>query len=359
MAGTRSYIGNAPSSTFYTGSTKDNFVADGTQVSFPLSVPRPGQSAADVRVIVENVAQQPFSTYNLIDTVEFVFTSVTKSFTIDELVNSGGAQGQVILTSGVNVTVEMISGNFIVGGTVTGATSGAVGVISVISYMPKKAVKFTSVVAATSKIYVVGNNIPSLSALPPDASLNIAKFDATTTNILNSTSKLTASDVIADYVVTGILTPTSANLVASIASGIAYVLGSRVVLSASSNTYQANTDTYVDMSVLGVLTYLPVANNAVTPTQTANTLRLQKVVTSATAITSVTRLASLVVSFASRTVSANTFITAGFTVATLPTGTIGMVAYVTDAVAPSYLGTLTGGGSVKCRVFYNGTAWIS
>lgn len=48
-----------------------------------------------------------------------------------------------------------------------------------------------------------------------------------------------------------------------------------------------------------------------------------------------------------------------YTVATLPAGTIGDTAYVTDATAPTYLGTLTGGGSVVCPVFYNGTAWVS
>jgi hypothetical protein len=48
-----------------------------------------------------------------------------------------------------------------------------------------------------------------------------------------------------------------------------------------------------------------------------------------------------------------------YTVSTLPDGTIGDQAYVTDATAPAYLGTLTGGGSVVCPVFYNGTTWVS
>jgi hypothetical protein len=48
-----------------------------------------------------------------------------------------------------------------------------------------------------------------------------------------------------------------------------------------------------------------------------------------------------------------------YTVATLPTGSEGMFAYVTDATAPTYLGVLTGGGTIKCPVFFNGTAWVS
>jgi hypothetical protein len=49
----------------------------------------------------------------------------------------------------------------------------------------------------------------------------------------------------------------------------------------------------------------------------------------------------------------------GYTVATLPAGVTGARAYVTDATAPTFLGTLTGGGSVVCPVFYNGSAWVS
>lgn len=51
---------------------------------------------------------------------------------------------------------------------------------------------------------------------------------------------------------------------------------------------------------------------------------------------------------------------AAFTVATLPAaGTQGRRAWVTDATSPTFLGTLTGGGSVVCPVFDNGTAWVS
>jgi len=49
----------------------------------------------------------------------------------------------------------------------------------------------------------------------------------------------------------------------------------------------------------------------------------------------------------------------GYTVATLPAGTVGDMAYVTDATAPTYNGALTGGGAVTISVFYNGSAWVS
>lgn len=49
-----------------------------------------------------------------------------------------------------------------------------------------------------------------------------------------------------------------------------------------------------------------------------------------------------------------------YTVSTLPTPPFeGMRKYVTDASSPTFLGTVTGGGSVVCPVFYNGSAWVA
>lgn len=48
----------------------------------------------------------------------------------------------------------------------------------------------------------------------------------------------------------------------------------------------------------------------------------------------------------------------GYTVGTLPAGTIGDTAYVTDALTPTFLATVVGGGAVVTTVFYNGTNWV-
>ncbi len=49
----------------------------------------------------------------------------------------------------------------------------------------------------------------------------------------------------------------------------------------------------------------------------------------------------------------------GYTVATLPTGVVGMTAYVTDALTPTFGNILVGGGTVVAKAFYNGTNWIN
>jgi hypothetical protein len=53
---------------------------------------------------------------------------------------------------------------------------------------------------------------------------------------------------------------------------------------------------------------------------------------------------------------------ASLTVATLPTcnaGAQGLMSAVTDATTPTYLGTLTGGGTTYTPVTCNGTAWVA
>ena len=50
---------------------------------------------------------------------------------------------------------------------------------------------------------------------------------------------------------------------------------------------------------------------------------------------------------------------AGYTVATLPAGTVGDTAYVSDALGPTFGAAVVGGGAVICPVMYNGSAWVS
>ena len=53
---------------------------------------------------------------------------------------------------------------------------------------------------------------------------------------------------------------------------------------------------------------------------------------------------------------------AGYTVSTLPAASSalkGARAFVTDATSPTFLGALTGGGSVVCPVFCNGSASVA
>lgn len=58
------------------------------------------------------------------------------------------------------------------------------------------------------------------------------------------------------------------------------------------------------------------------------------------------------------TIKGGTAVLSGYTVATLPASpTTGAMAYVSDAVACTFLATVTGGGSAFCPVVWTGAAW--
>lgn len=111
------------------------------------------------------------------------------------------------------------------------------------------------------------------------------------TNAIENKSKLLQTkDIISDFVVSGLLPTTSANLISDISAGFAYVTGTRVVKAVTSKTYTASKDTYVDVNSVGTYTFVEVANGAAAPAVTADSIRLAKVITDATAITGVTDL---------------------------------------------------------------------
>jgi len=110
----------------------------------------------------------------------------------------------------------------------------------------------------------------------------------------NETPFAQYGDLFNDFVKTGLLdtVPSPASLTSSLPAGLAYVLGQRVVkLTDTPYTYAPSSDTYVDLSDGGALTYSAVANGATAPSVAANSLRLEKIVTSATAITAVAPIA--------------------------------------------------------------------
>jgi hypothetical protein len=65
------------------------------------------------------------------------------------------------------------------------------------------------------------------------------------------------------------------------------VNGIRLSINATSKTYTASKDTYVDLKNDGTYTYIEVALGAASPALTANSIRIAKVVTSGAAVTSV------------------------------------------------------------------------
>ena len=169
--------------------------------------------------------------------------------------------------------------------------------------------------------------------------------------INNDSNKLTAADLISDYVVSGLLgTDPGASLIMTIPGGTAYVMGRRVAKSSAdadlTKTYTASKDTYVDISNAGVITYSEVANGAAAPAVAANSIRLEKVVTNATEITGITDLRQLALGLSKLLNLAKGADIASATVLNLSTAT-GNLVHITG-ITPTTGVTMISGQQMLC-----------
>jgi hypothetical protein len=129
--------------------------------------------------------------------------------------------------------------------------------------------------------------------------------------------KMTYADVAENAVLVGLLgSDPGASLTMVTPGGIFSYAGLRVIKPVGdadlTHTYTASKDTYVDISNAGVVTYIAVATGAAAPAITASSLRLEKVVTDGTEITSVVDLRRITIGpSCSAYLSANQALAAG------------------------------------------------
>jgi hypothetical protein len=91
------------------------------------------------------------------------------------------------------------------------------------------------------------------------------------------------------YIASGFTLPSSGALTNTIGSGDATINGVRIIIAATAVTFPASQDNYIDLTQAGAYVVVSVANGAtVGMTQTPNSLRIGKVVTGASTITSAT-----------------------------------------------------------------------
>lgn len=90
-----------------------------------------------------------------------------------------------------------------------------------------------------------------------------------------------------DFIFTGLLPPTSSDLTSVTTSGTVYMNGVRVVKDATSKTYTASKQTFVDISSTGTFTYSEVTIGASEPSVAANSIRLARVSTDGTTVAAV------------------------------------------------------------------------
>jgi len=103
-------------------------------------------------------------------------------------------------------------------------------------------------------------------------------------------SQFKPSEVISDFIYSGGVVAQSAGLVGTFSNIVYYISGVRYTATSVANkTYTDSKDTYVDINSSGTPTYTEVANGAASPALTSGYIRVAKVVTNGSAITSVVR----------------------------------------------------------------------
>lgn len=109
----------------------------------------------------------------------------------------------------------------------------------------------------------------------------------------NINPQLRGSETLANFVYSGCLWSLVSGFSGTMTGGTIYVNGFRTIVSGvGANTFAASSDTYVDIDNLGNIVYLAVANGATASSLTANSLRVAKVVTNGSAITTITQFGS-------------------------------------------------------------------
>lgn len=130
-----------------------------------------------------------------------------------------------------------------------------------------------------------------LNGLVEGGGINIKAGSLNTQDFADAVSIVTFRDeAFNDFTFSGMLPSTDSDLSSDISAGISYVEGFRISKNAESRTYTASKDNYVYIHKDGYYVVSEVANGASAPSTPANTLLLAKVVTSGTAVTSVSDL---------------------------------------------------------------------
>jgi Phage tail repeat like len=207
---------------------------------------------------------------------------------------------------------------------------------------------------------LIGGNAPSGStASLIDLQLNgVARFRVASTGVINASANSTAHQF-------GAVNITSSSTLTWAGSGLilgyesssgALQLGTDAASPADQTIKSCDSRAGTDTNTGGA--DLTIAAGRGTGTAEGGVLNLQTSAPTSSGTTAGTLTTRVAISGTAITASLP-IVLPSYTVATLPTGVEGMRAYVTDATAPTYLGALTGGGAVKCPVFYNGSAWVS
>lgn len=153
--------------------------------------------------------------------------------------------------------------------------------------LPNPAMSFSPFAILTAE--EMNNLVENDQALADGSGFNTGAIPASALQA-SANPQTIADESTIDFVASGlILTGNSygSTLLASLSSGVVYINGIRIPISAVANrAYTASRDTYVDVGLDGVVDFNPVTNNSASPALSAGHIRIGIVITGASNIAS-------------------------------------------------------------------------
>lgn len=192
------YIGNTAADRSSGSRPRDDFAGDGVQRTFLLSQGVPGGFESNIRVIVDNVQQEPIEAYRLIQVKRLTIINQINDFVKNDVLTQTGtnATGTVInapYNAGYVDVIQTSTVDFVASNTrVDGAVNG-IGYVSAIQNLDGFGLQFTSVPDSGAVIYTIHDGGETYQVQPAAGSVTPESLSENLRNFVVDKFTATAS----------------------------------------------------------------------------------------------------------------------------------------------------------------------
>jgi len=154
------YIGNTYADRSSGSRPRDDFIGDGTQSTFVLSQGVPGGYESSIRVVVDNVQQEPIEAYKIVRLLRLTIINQLNDFVKNDVLTQtgSGATGRIVnapYNAGYVDVLETSVADFVASNTRVDGTIDGIGYVSSIQQLDGYGLQFTSVPESGAVIYII------------------------------------------------------------------------------------------------------------------------------------------------------------------------------------------------------------
>ena len=209
------YIGNTYADRSSGSRPRDDFIGDGTQSTFVLSQGVPGGYESSVRVVVDNVQQEPIEAYKLVRVLRLTIVNQLNDFVKNDVLTQTGtaATGRILnapYNAGYVDVIETSTADFVASNTRVDGTIDGIGYVSSIQLLDGFGLQFTSIPESGAVIYIIHDGgetyqlQPAAGSVTPESlsenlrNFVVDKFTATSgqTNFALSQTEISANSLL-------------------------------------------------------------------------------------------------------------------------------------------------------------------